>query len=311
MSGPRRLNDLIAGWQPGRTRSSDRTEDVAIATFAAAWEHAVGTDVARRSRPMKYRNGVLTVLTASSAWSDELTLHAPAIVASLRRAVPDVTLHRLRFTVASGRTQLVFERAIGSSHSAMPRSAAAASPASSGERPADTDALIARLATTQAALDARRDAEGWTECIQCGKRVAPAARAGALCAPCADAQRRRAQGAVERVLMLAPWSSFLEIRQALPDATQELFERTRSSLLARWQSDMESASRRLRRGSLTPQDRVIAWSYVMLASGLAQRDLGRAAVDSTLGSVWAAALFGDVAPQRREAARSQRENHKR
>jgi hypothetical protein len=310
MSGPRRLNELLAGWQPGRTLGGDRTEDLAIAAFAAAWEPAVGADVARRTRPMKFRNGVLTVLTASSAWSAELTLHASAILASLRQAVPDVPLHHLRFTVASGRTQLVFERGQMSARRATQESQTKATAAPPDERAPSMDALIARLATTQAELDAQRDAAGWTRCTQCGKRIAPAARAGTLCAPCADARRRRAQAALERVVMQAPWSSFSEVRHALPDATQELFERTRSSLLARWQSEIESASRRLRRGSLTAQDRVNAWSYVMLASGLAQRDLGRAAVDNMLGPQWAAALFGDLAPQRREARRSLRENHK-
>jgi len=307
VSGPRRLHDLITGWRPGRVRGGG-ADDVAIAAFAAAWEQAVGAGVARRSRPVRLRHGTLIVLTASSAWSDELTLHAPAIVASLRRAVPDVPLLRLRFTVASGRTQLIFESGYIPSRGARPEALPAAATAPRAEEPVDIQGLVERLATTQATLDMQRDAAGWTRCAACEKRIAPAAAASALCAPCADARRRRRQAAVERVLMQAPWSSFGEIRHALPDATRELYERTRSSLLARWQSEMDSAGRRLRRGSLSPQDRVVAWSYVMLASGLAQRDLGRAAVDNVLGPQWAAALFGDPTPQRREARRSLREN---
>ncbi|MBV8264235.1 MAG: DUF721 domain-containing protein [Candidatus Eremiobacteraeota bacterium] len=307
MSGPRRLHDLIAGWRPGRVRGG-RSDDVATAALSAAWEQAVGADVARRSRPLRFRNGTLTVLTASSTWSDELTLHAPAILVSLRRAVPDLSLLRLRFVVASGRTQLLFESGYVPSRDARRDASPAANAAPVAEEPVDVRELVERLATTQRALDVQRDAAGWTRCAACEKRIAPAASASALCAPCTDARRRRRQAAVERFLMQAPWSSFGEIKNALPDTTWELYERTRSSLLARWQAEMDAAGRRLRRGSLSPQDRVVAWSYIMLASGLAQKDLGRAAVDNVLGRQWAAALFGDLAPQRREAGRSLREN---
>ena len=310
MTGPRRLNDLLAGWQPGRARASERLDDIANAAFAAAWERTVGSGVARRSRPVKFRNGVLTVLTASSAWSDELTSHAPAILASLRASVPDATLHRLRFTVASGRTQILFERGHGKDDAGPKRPAPLPNAAAAQADGPDIAALVARLAATQHALDAERDAAGWTTCGQCGKRFASVASADRLCAPCMDAQRRRKRAALERVLMQAPWSSFAHVREQLPETTHELFERTRSSLLARWQADMEAASRRLRRASLTPQDRVVAWSFVMLSSGLAQRDLGRAAVDNVLGPQWAAALFGDLARQPQEARRSLRENHK-
>ena len=250
-------HDLLAGWMPGRVRG-ERSDDIATAALAAVWEQAVGNDVARRSRPLRLRHGTLSVLTASSTWSDELTLHAPAILASLRRFVPDVTVHRLRFTVASGRTQLIFESGhIPERRASHGQPTSAAGPARTDED-IDISRLVERLATTQAALDTQRDAAGWTRCAACGKRIAPAASTSALCAPCADARRRSRQAAVERVLMVAPWSSLREIRHALPDATAELFERTRSSLLARWHAEMDAAGRRLRRGSLSPQDRVVA-----------------------------------------------------
>lgn len=279
--------------------------------MAAVWEQAVGPDVSRRSRPHKFRNGVLTVLTASSAWSDELTLHAPAILASLRHSVPEVTLARLRFAVASGRTQLVFERTVAPTSPPQHRDAPPADRPASPEASLDITQVVAQLAATQSMLDAQRDAAGWTTCSACGKRFAPVASTGALCAPCADARRRRKQAALERVLTEAPWSSFAHVKEQLSDTTHEFFEKTRSSLLARWHTEMESASRRLRRGSLTAQDRVVAWSYAMLSSGMAQRDLGRAAVENMLGQQWAAALFGDSTRQPREARRSLRENHKR
>ena len=111
--------------------------------------------------------------------------------------------------------------------------------------------------------------------------------------------------------MQAPWLSFAELRRDHPDVTMATFERTRSSLLARWQSDLASAGRRLRRGGLQAEDRVVAWSYLMLASGLPQRDLGRAAVEAALGPQWANALFGEMTPPKQEARRSLRENHRR
>ena len=313
MNGPRSLKDVLAGWTPrGTARGGSTPDDLAAAAFAAAWEQAVGPEIARRSRPAKFRGGVLTVLTASSTWSDELSLHAPKILAALRRSFADVPLHKLRFMVASGRTKLLLD-----GERARVRPAAAARPAASSKtqtrQPSGDDltATIARLAAMQAALDAERDRAGWTTCASCGRRFLQGAHTGNDCAPCAEEKRRKKHGAIERALVQAPWLSLADVRRDLPATSTAAYERTRSRLLARWQSDIEAAQRRLRRGATTPPDRVVAWSYLMLATGVAQRDLGRAVVEGMLGREWTGVLFGDVAVQKQEARRSPRENQKR
>lgn len=320
MSGPRSLKALLAGWnpRPGRGGSAPNA-DRASAAFAAAWEKAVGAEIARRSRPTKFSGGALTVLTASSAWSDELSLHAPRIIQALQRAFPDEQIHRLRFMVASGRTKLLLDgeryraraganpRApSGAPVAQMPRSAASGSSESE-----DIAAALVRLAAAQPALDAERDRAGWNTCASCGRRFAAQPAGVSRCAPCAESARRAAQARIERALMQAPWLSAAAVAQMFAGTTTTAYERTRQRLLTRWQSEIEAAQRRLRRGATSAEDRVVAWSYIMLLSGLAQRDIGRAVVSEVLGREWVDVLFAETACKKQEARRVQRENHKR
>lgn len=315
MKGPRSLKALLAGWTPQGGRTGGLVgADHASAAFAAAWEQAVGSDVARRSRPTKFRNGVLTVLTASSAWSDELSLHAPRIIAALQRAFPDERLHKLRFMVASGRTKLLLDGERARARAAAKPRVAAVPPcphALDGEKAEDLGAALARLAELQRSLDAQRDRAGWNICTSCDRRFLPESADSELCAVCAESRRRRAHAAIERALMQAPWLSLADVRRALPRTTNSAYDRVRQRLLTRWQSDIEAAQRRLRRGATAAEDRVVAWSYLMLSTGLAQRDIGRAVVTDVLGRDWMIALFGDAVTQNQEARRSPREKDKR
>ncbi len=314
MNGPRSLKALIAGWTPHGGKQSPATADDASAAFAAAWEQAVGLEIARRSRPTRFRNGVLTVLTASSAWSDELSLHAPRIMAALSRAFPQERLHKLRFMVASGRTKLLLEGERSRVRDQARPRAAAAPPAdamTADRSSEDIATTLARMAAMQRGLDAQRDRAGWKICATCQRRFAPESNQGEVCAPCAESDRRRRQGAIERALMQAPWLSHADVRRALPRTTVTAYERARQRLLARWQSEIDAAGRRLRRAAVTAEDRVVAWSYLMLQSGLTQRDIGRAVVTDVLGRDWTNVLFGEAPPQKREARRAPRENHTR
>jgi hypothetical protein len=318
MSGPRSLKSLLAGWNPRSGRGgSAPSADQASAAFAAAWEKAVGAEIARRSRPTKFSGGALTVLTASSAWSDELSLHAPRIIQALQRAFPDEQIRRLRFMVASGRTKLLLDgeryraRAGANPRALKPPTQAPPSLAHGPSEAEDITRAIARLAASQNALDAERDRAGWSVCTTCGKRFEPQSPGMSCCAPCAESARRAAQAKIERALMQAPWLSAAAVQKMFAGTTAPAYERTRQRLLSRWQSEIESAQRRLRRGATSAEDRVVAWSYLMLLSGLAQRDIGRAVVSEVLGREWVGVLFGEAAPQKQEARRAQRENHKR
>ncbi len=83
-------------------RSADARAPVPVDAPPVAprdWELAVGTKIARRARPTKLERGVLHIRTASSAWTQELSLLADAIVEKLRARGLDV--RSLRFHVGS------------------------------------------------------------------------------------------------------------------------------------------------------------------------------------------------------------------
>lgn len=82
----------------GRDRDlKDSVDDGASPIPARIWEAAVGTRIAARTRPAKLDRGVLLVVTATAAWSSELSLLTTPILHKLRAARIDVT--ELRFRV--------------------------------------------------------------------------------------------------------------------------------------------------------------------------------------------------------------------
>lgn len=313
MSGLRKLGALVGGWnnhQPLRRRAT--TSDETAAELATVWERAVGHEIARRSRPTKLHAGILTVLTASSAWSDELTFLAPTILNALRAAVPQAQLRRLRFMVASGRTKALFDgarirRKAQAGRGATPSGSAGARRESQIDE--DVHVMAARLAATQSALDEARERAGWQRCRSCGRRFASLGQQVRLCAPCAQVLSQRRLGKIERALMQAPWLSAAQIGETFPDTPLAAYERTRARLQARWQCEIAAAERRLRRGSPTSQDRTVAWSYVMLITGLPEHRIGRAVVVELLGQQWSAALF-DSRRAPAQARRTSRENYR-
>jgi hypothetical protein len=82
----------------GRTSSVRPTRaEAVLAIPPRAWERAVGSRIAARARPTRLERGVLQVVAASAAWSQELSLLAESIAARLREEGLAVTT--LRFTV--------------------------------------------------------------------------------------------------------------------------------------------------------------------------------------------------------------------
>jgi len=321
VKGPRSLKELLKRFHPGRTQAGsrisddrDRTNDTAFASVSAAWETSVGANVAARSRPLKLRAGVLTVLTASSAWSDQLTLLAPRMLQALHAACPNAPLKRMRFTVASGRSTALLEGVRLRSRAPSPPMPA---PASHSERaPAaavpqeDLSALVSRLSALQSQLDTYRDEEGWRTCGRCGKRFEADMTSAALCGPCAEAGRSAQESLIERTLMQAPWLSAHELARSVQEASEQTVERVRRRLRSRWETELDSAKRRLRRNAITPADRVMAWGYVMLVARLPQGAAGPAVVENVLGREWSHALLRDSQSDAGEARRLQREKHR-
>jgi predicted nucleic acid-binding Zn ribbon protein len=311
LSAPQKLGALLRSWNPrGQAARQIVTSDQNGAELAAAWENAVGGAIAQRSRPARFRSGVLTVLTASSAWSAELSFLTPVIIEALRRAVPEANVQRLRFMVASGRTKLLLEgqrfrgHAPSRAHDVHPRAAT-----KTKARDEDLNAALARLACEQRSLDQWRDRSGWKHCTTCGRRFWPATQNEKACAPCGAAKQLQEQGLVEVLLAQAPWLSAGEIRQSVPALRPTAYRRARQHLLTRWELEVAAAERRLRRGALTADDRRAAWSYLMLVSGMPKRDVGRAVVRDVLGALWANALCETATCTKREARTSVREKH--
>lgn len=294
MSGPKPLKVILEKWEPGDVRTDEAS------VIAAVWPDAVGPDVARRTRAGRLRDGVLTVYTAGSTWSHQLTFLAPSIVAELNARCPGAHVKRLRFIVAAGRMKAVLDglvRAPKTRRSELPEIASAAV----DEAPDDAEDVVRKLRKRQQTLDRRREREGWTHCPSCGNWQPPSRDLEESCAVCAAAEQRAADGRIERVLVNAPWLRVDDVASHVKDADAPSIERVRQRLLARWEEQIHAMRARLRRRALLAADRVLAWSYLMLRSATQQHLIGRAVIADALGDEWADALCGLRAASEREA----------
>jgi hypothetical protein len=302
MTGPQSLRALLAAYRPAGERTRAGGEAGAL---AAAWPESVGADVARRTRAATYRDGTLTVLTPSSAWSHQLTFLAPTIIERLRERCPGVDLRRLKFIVATGRSRaLLVGAAPARSHARTQAHGAGAAAARAGVDAGaaageSLEELLQRLRREQASLDAQRAQAGWRRCATCGC-WADAATRTPVCVVCADASRRAADGRIAGAIAGAPWLTFKELREHVPGVDARSYERVRRTLMTQWEQHVFNARQRLRRDALDASDRVVAWSYAMLATQRRKDDLSEAALAGVLGRAWADALG-------RKAARPVRE----
>lgn len=72
----------------------------ALSGAQAAWEQAVGAQIAAHCAPAFERSGTLTVDCESAVWAAELQMQGPEILAALNAALaPDSELAELRFRV--------------------------------------------------------------------------------------------------------------------------------------------------------------------------------------------------------------------
>ncbi|MFI5300628.1 MAG: DUF721 domain-containing protein, partial [Polyangiales bacterium] len=89
---PTSIGDLLAKTAIGLAAAR-------IEVSHALWEDVAGQAFARRTKPERFAKGTLTVRVATSAWAQELALHAPLIVERLRARGVDID--RLRFQVGA------------------------------------------------------------------------------------------------------------------------------------------------------------------------------------------------------------------
>jgi predicted nucleic acid-binding Zn ribbon protein len=74
-----------------------------LAAIQAAWQGAVGEQLAAVAVPVSERDGTLTVECADAVWAQELDLMQGALLERLRREVGDQAPEALRFRINSER----------------------------------------------------------------------------------------------------------------------------------------------------------------------------------------------------------------
>jgi predicted nucleic acid-binding Zn ribbon protein len=74
-----------------------------LAEAQRVWPDAAGPAVAREAAPTAERDGVLTVVCASSVWAQELDLMAPLVLERLNALLTGGEVRRLRCVAAAGR----------------------------------------------------------------------------------------------------------------------------------------------------------------------------------------------------------------
>jgi predicted nucleic acid-binding Zn ribbon protein len=87
---PRPLSTVLASLAPTLAPATP------LARVQAVWETAVGVAIAAHSAPVAERGGVLTVVCDEAAWSAELDLMGPEIVARLAAALGRADVASLR-----------------------------------------------------------------------------------------------------------------------------------------------------------------------------------------------------------------------
>jgi hypothetical protein len=279
----RPLKAAVETWTPGRGIAADPLHRIAV-----AWRSIVGASVAAHTEPIELNGTTLLVATRSSAWSQQLQLLSPAVLAAVLALPEGVAVTRLAFRSGGLRRT---DRTVPKTG----RRPASASPNGPRRLAGDTFEPAVDAADALARLRARmmrsRDATE-AACAACG---APIAVAGERCAPCAGAADRERQLAVERTIYLAPWLTHAELREQFPDLSGQEFERARRTLLQRWWLILERV-KRTGATSKSGDERQVASSYVLLQSRLPPDRITPAIVRNLIGDDVANAIWPAHAP---------------
>jgi hypothetical protein len=264
----RPLSAALAGWAPAPGGRSDP-----LGAIVAQWPALVGAGVAANARPVALSGDTLVVGVRSSGWSQQLSLLAPGIIASLRALPEGAAVERLRFRIVAPAT-------------ARPRPGLGAAAAAAGLRaPRDLPPAASAAEALQRLREhasARRPAAG--ACTDCGGPHP----GGGRCSPCDSSERQARAAAVQRLMYEAPWLGYDEIARLAGGVERDEYDRLRRALLARWWETLVVAERSKR---ATPHERRIASSYVLLQSGLDPERITPAVVRNLLGTQLAALLF--------------------
>lgn len=262
-----KLGAALDGWQPRGGPPNDP-----LATIRAAWAEIVGEGVARAAQPVALSGTALVVVTASGAWSHQLSFLEREIVRSVA-ALGVTNVERLRFRVGTIR-----RTARGGGNR---RARTAAGTAAAG-KPRDAADAVARLRAVVERRRAAHRAAGGVFCAVCGAAIAqgPATTlGGGCCRPCADAREREQRERCERILFEAPWLSPEEVLATVPGLTAGDYDNTRRRLLRAWVDELRLARKRHAVKAEIDRSRVrkLASSYVLLETRI---DPNRLELDS-------------------------------
>ena len=264
----RRLAEALGAWAPAE--GAGVADPVVL--LGAAWSEIVGLENARNSHPAQLAGDTLTIVTASSVWSAQLSYLAEQIVATLAARLPRAGIQKVRFRVG--------KLPVRSSHSRATRVVEDVATASSSEPASDAREALGRFRASVDAAERAKRARGWKECTGCSALIAPVS--GPLCTSCGIAREAERERAISRLLFEAPWLGFAGTAKLVEDLRKDEYESIRRRLLSRWWD-------RLRRVRLTGTlsrdgaERLIASSYVLLKSELAPERLTPAIVRNVLG----------------------------
>jgi len=255
-----KLGAALGGWRP---RSGP--PDDPLATIRAAWAEIVGDDVARAAQPVALSGTALVVVTASGAWSHQLSFLEREIVRSVA-ALGVSNVERLRFRIGTIRA------ARGAGGRRLVR-AAANVPAAG--KPQTAEEAVARFRTVVERRRSAHRAAGGAFCATCGSAIA----GGARCRPCVDAEERGQREQCERILFEAPWLDAETVIGSVAGLTAEAYDRIRRRLLRAWVDELRLARKRhaVKAEIDRPRIRKLASSYVLLETKI---DPNRLEMDS-------------------------------
>lgn len=275
----RRLGASLTGWAP-RARG---TSGEPLAVIAARWPGIVGPDLARSTRPSSLSGETLVVMTASSAWSQQLSFLAPEILQALSALPAAAAVKQLRFRV--GRVTRRAGPAALSGQRQAPR--VVVGPAAEAPPPATPEEALDRLRRQFARVEDAKRARGWKFCERCGVTI----EGGTHCAPCAGSIADKREVATARVMYDAPWLGYAGTAEIVEALSVEEYERIRRALLERWWTLLTHAktSGRL---SADDRERKVASSYVVLQTGWEPQRITPAVVRNILGDELMNLLYG-------------------
>ena len=264
-----KLAEALGAWTPAE--GAGVADPVVL--LGAAWSEIVGAENARNSHPAQLAGDALTIVTASSVWSTQLSYLSEQMLEHIHARLPRAGIEKIRFRVGKlpqrgSRTRRVrvIEGEAAAPHMREPA--------------ADAREALARFRAGVETTERAKRAHGWKECDGCTALIAPGS--GVLCTSCQIAREAERERHISRLLFEAPWLGFAGTANLVEGLRKDEYESIRRRLLQRWW-DRLCRVRYSGKLSRDGAERLIASSYVLLKSELAPERLTPVIVRNVLG----------------------------